>query len=196
MDAAAAKFHTTQADFEWIQWEKVLDEVADTQRGKIYFRRVGAQIEMAAEISDPKPPRYVLFQGDTISLYETGINRVTVHNAAKHREEYETFLVLGFGGSGQDLLKSFDVSYKGPAKLGDVNTEMIDLVPKSEKIRNSFPHITLWIDPARGISIQQQLFESSGNNRLAKYSNIVVNSRIPDSAFKLKTNTKTETVTP
>lgn len=194
MDAAAAKFHTTEASFEWIQFETALNDVVDTQKGKIYFRRAGSQVEMAAEVIEPKPPKYVLFADDKIELYETGINRVTVHSAAKNREEFETFLVLGFGGSGHDMLKSFDVLYKGTEKIGDIAADVLDLTPKSEKVRNNISRITLWIDPSRGISIQQKMYEATGY-RLAKYFDIVINKNLPEGVFKLKTNTKTETIT-
>jgi outer membrane lipoprotein-sorting protein len=88
------------------------------------------------------------------------------------------------------------VKYVGSEKLGNVNTAKLDLVPKSQKIRNTFAHIVLWIDPAQGVSVQQQLFEPSGDYRLAKYSNIQINQKIPDSMFKLKTTGKTKTVSP
>jgi outer membrane lipoprotein-sorting protein len=193
MDTASSAFRTTEASFEWILWEKVTGD-QDTQKGKVYFRREGSHIEMAADVSDPKPPKYLLFTGDKIELYETGINRVTIFDATQHRADFETFLVLGFGGSGHDLLKSFDVTYKGTEKIGDVTASILDLVPKSEKIRNNFPHIILWIDPDRGLSIQQKLFESSGNYRQQIYSDIAINKKIADSVFKLKTNSKTETI--
>src|SRR5437763_1205498 len=45
MDAAAANFRTTQADFEWDQFTRVIGST-DTQTGKIYFRRNGKTIEM------------------------------------------------------------------------------------------------------------------------------------------------------
>jgi len=194
MDAAATKFHTTEASFEWIQFETAINDIIDTQKGEIYFRRSGGQIEMAADVSDPKPPKYVLFADNKIELYETGINRVTIHDAAKNREEFETFLVLGFGGSGHDLLKSFDISYKGTEKIGDIAADVLDLVPKSQKVRNNISRITLWIDPARGISIQQKMYEADGY-RLAKYFDIAINKSLPDGVFKLKTNSKTETIT-
>jgi outer membrane lipoprotein-sorting protein len=108
----------------------------------------------------------------------------------------ESYLVLGFGGRGHDLAKSFDVTYLGSEKLGDVQTEKINLVPKSEKVKNNFDHIILWIDPARGISVQQQLIALNGDYRLAKYSNIRLNQKISDSVFKLKTSGKTKFVTP
>jgi outer membrane lipoprotein-sorting protein len=59
-----------------------------------------------------------------------------------------------------------------------------------------FALIILWIDPARGISVQQQFIEPSGDYRLAQYTNIKVNDKLPDSAFKLKTSGKTKWVRP
>jgi len=103
--------------------------------------------------------------------------------------------VLGFGGSGHDMLKSFDVKYVGDEKIDGVNTAKLDLTPKSEKVKQNFAHIMLWIDPQRGLSVQQQLFEPNGDNRLAKYSDIQVNQKISDAAFKLKTSPKTKVLT-
>ena len=54
----------------------------------------------------------------------------------------------------------------------------------------------LWIDPARGVSIQQQFFDPSGDYRLAKYTEIELNQKIPDAVFKLKTTAKTKFVAP
>jgi outer membrane lipoprotein-sorting protein len=70
----------------------------------------------------------------------------------------------------------------------------LDLVPKSQKVRNNVAHIILWIDTGRGVSLQQQVFEPSGDYRLAKYSDIEINQKLPDNAFKLKTTGKTKTV--
>src|SRR5579859_223322 len=52
MDQTAANFHTTQATFVWDQYQKVVDET-DTQKGTVYFRRSGDEVQMAADISDP-----------------------------------------------------------------------------------------------------------------------------------------------
>jgi len=44
--------------------------------------------------------------------------------------------------------------------------------------------------------VQQQFFEPSGDYRLAKYSDIEVNQKLPDNVFKLKTTAKTRVVSP
>jgi outer membrane lipoprotein-sorting protein len=195
MDQTAANFRTTQAAFVWDQYQKVVDET-DTQKGTVYFRRAGDEVQMAADISDPPPPKYVLFTDSRVEVYQPKIDQVTRYNTGKDRSAFESFLVLGFGGGGRDMLKSFGVSYIGTEKVEGVDAAKLELVPKSQKVRNTFDRIWLWIDPARGVSVQQQLFAPSGDYRLAKYTDIQLNQKIPEDRFKLKTTSKTKVVSP
>lgn len=196
LDQTAAEFHTAQADFVWDQYHKVVEE-HDLQKGTIYFRRVGNEVQMAADITDPPPPKYVLYTDSKVQVYSTKLDEVDTYNTGKDRAMIESFLVLGFGGSGKDMLKSFDVKYMGHEKVDGTDTVKLELVPKSAKVRNTFDHIWLWIDPSLGVSLQQQFFEpASGDYRLAKYSNIQLNKKIPDSVFKLKTTPRTKFVSP
>ena len=194
MDNTAANFRTTEASFVWNQYQKVVDET-DKQEGKVYFRRAGKETQMAADITSPDK-KYVLFTDSKVEVYQPKIDQVTSYNTGKNRAEFESFLVLGFGGGGHDMLKSFDVKYLGDEKLDGVDTAKLDLIPKSQKVKNNFQHIVLWIDPARGVSVQQQLFEPSGDYRLAKYSDIQINQKISDTVFRLKTTNKTKVVSP
>jgi len=194
MDNAAAKFRSTEAIFVWNQYAKVVDET-DTQKGRIYFRRTGSDTQMAADVMEPDK-KYVVYSEGKVQLYQPKIDQVTVYSTGKDKAAVESFLVLGFGGGGHDMLKSFDVKYVGTETVDGVETAKLELTPKSEKLRNTFARILLWIDPARGISVQQQFFEPSGDYRLAKYSDIQLNQKIPDQAFKLKTTGKTKVVSP
>jgi len=194
MDSTAANFRTTEASFVWDQYQKVVNET-DTQKGKVYFRRTNKETEMVADITEPEK-KYVLFTDSKVQVYQPRIDQVTVYPAGKHRAEFESFLVLGFGGGGHDMLKSFEVKYLGTEKVGGIEAAKLDLVPKSQGIRGTFQHILLWIDPAKGVSVQQQLVEPSGDYRLAKYSDIELNQKISDTVFKLKTTGKTKTVSP
>ncbi len=203
MDEAAASFRTTQADFEWDRYERVIDEVDDVQTGTIYYRRNGKDIEMKADIKmvgnapgQLKPePKYVLFSDGKIRMYQPKPDQVTEYDLGKNSSDFESYLALGFGGSGQDLVKEFDVTYVGPEKINGVVTTQLRLVPKSTRLRNNFKQILLWIDLDKGISVQQKFIETQGDYRLAKYSNIQVNGkRIPDEVFRLKTTGKTQTI--
>ena len=194
MDHAAANFRSAQTDFVWDQYQKVVDE-HDIQKGTMYFRRQGDEVQMAADVTSPAK-KYVLFSGGMVSVYIPSAEQVTQYNAGKNKSDFETFLVLGFGGSGHDLQKSFDVKYAGMEQVQGVNAGKLELTPKSQKIRNMFATITLWIDPARGVSVQQKLLEPSGDYRLATYSNIELNRKINGDVFKLKTTSKTKFVRP
>lgn len=194
MDATAAKFRTAEATLTSDQYSKVVDET-DTQRGKVYFRREEKDIEMAADFAEPDK-KYVIYADGKLQMYQPKIDQITVYNTGKNKAAVESFLVLGFGGGGHDMLKSFDVKSLGSEKLDGLETAKLDLVPKSDKVRNTFAHIILWIDPTRGVSVQQQFFEPSGDYRLAKYSDIQLNQKLNDQVFKFKTTGKTKTVSP
>src|SRR5213082_3125094 len=156
MDNTAAKFHTTQANFIWNQYSKVVDET-DTQKGKVYFRRANNEIQMAADITDPEK-KYVLFNDSKVQVYQPKIEQVTVYNTGKNRDALESFLVLGFGGRGHDMLNAFDVKYLGNEKIETIDATKLELVPRAATVRNNVDHIILWIDPHQGMSVQQQFF--------------------------------------
>src|SRR6476661_1732859 len=139
MDRAAEKFHTTEASVVWDQYQKVVDE-HEEQKGKVYFRRSANEIQMAADISEPDQ-KYVLFNGSKVQVYQPKIDQVTAYNTGKNREEFESFLVLGFGGRGHDILKSFDVKYLGNETVDGIDGAKLDLIPKSAGARNNVSHI-------------------------------------------------------
>ncbi|MFZ0135860.1 MAG: outer membrane lipoprotein-sorting protein [Candidatus Sulfotelmatobacter sp.] len=196
MDAAAATFQATQADFVWEQYQRVVDET-DTQTGTVYYRRAGKDkdVEMMADIKQPDP-KFVLYKDGKLEVYQPKIDQVMEYPAGANRGEIESYLVLGFGGSGQDLVKSFDVSYLGEKTVDGVATGELQLIPKSEKFRNNISKILLWIDLSRGISVQQQFFQGQGDYRLAKYSSVNLKAKIGNDVFQLKTTKKTQFVSP
>jgi outer membrane lipoprotein-sorting protein len=98
-------------------------------------------------------------------------------------------------------MKAFDVTYAGEETLKPgavkVSTAKLQLIPKSEKVRNNYNKIFLWIDLEKGISVQQQFFSPQGDYRLTKYSSIELNQKkISDDVFKLKTTSKTKQISP
>jgi len=204
MDAVAAGFHTAQAEFEWDHYQKVIDEIVDVDTGTIYYRRTGKDTEMMAEVKKTgtsatqlKPePKYVLFAEGKIKMYTPKTEQLMVKDLGKNRADLESYVVLGFGGSGQDLQKAFDVTFGGTEMVNGINAAKLQLVPKSEKVRNNYDKMILWIDPDRGISVQQQFFTPQGDFRLCKYSGIKINEKVGDDVFKLKTTGKTQTLSP
>jgi outer membrane lipoprotein-sorting protein len=192
MDQTSASFRSAQADFVWTTFNSVANDVVGTDKGRIFFRRSGKDIEMSAEVTSPAP-KQILFTGGKIQVYQPAIAQIDTYDAGTHREEFETFLVLGFGSSGSEVRKSFDVKYLSQEKIGKADTAKIELTPLSEKVKQQFPKIDLWIDLQTGLSLRQQLWQTGGDYRLADYSNIQLNKKLPDN-FKLRTSGSTKTV--
>lgn len=192
MDAAAAKFQSAQADFDWDQYEKIVDE-HDSQSGVIYFDRKGAGTDMAAHIEKPDE-KVVVYKGGELQFFQPKIDQLTIFSAGANRQQYESFLTLGFGGSGKDLAANWNVTYKGMESIAGVETAKLDLVSKQESVRKMFDHVTIWVDPSRGISLKQQFFEPSGDVRTDNFTNIKYNAKVPLTAFTLKTTSKTQIV--
>lgn len=197
MDTAAASFRSARADVSRQQFERVIQEYDTPQTGVIYYRRDKDQnIEMKLDLTKPDITS-VLFSNGELQMYKPKIDQLTVYHTGKNRAEAESLLVLGFGGSGQDLMKSYDVTDAGPETADGVNTVKLQLIPKSEKVRGTFTRIFLWIDLDRGVSTQQELDQPDGNKLLVKYSAIQLNpSKMPNDIFKIKTTSKTQVISP
>lgn len=205
MDQTAAGFSSTQAEFEWDSYQKVINEVDEVQKGTIYYRRVGKDIEMKADVKTSGPdvnaqktdPKFLLFSEGKFRMYQPKLDQVTEYDLGKNSGDFESYVVLGFGGSGQDLVKEFDVTFGGSETVNGVATARLQLVPKSVRVRNNFMQIVLWIDLDKGISVQQKFINPQGDYRLTKYSAVQLNGRkIPDDVFRLKTTGKTRTISP
>lgn len=193
MDSASAQFRNAEADFVWDQYQKVVNET-DTQKGKVYYRRTGkGETQMSANIQSPDEKSLVFADGK-VRLYQPKIQQVNEYDAGKNRDQFQSFLVLGFGGRGHDLPKQFDVNFGGFEAINGVKTAKLELVPKAPNVKNMFNQIVIWVDPGRGISLKQQFFEPSGDYRIANYSNIKLNTKVPDDVFKLHTSGSVKTV--
>ena len=194
MNQTAAGFKTAQGDFEFETYQKIVQE-KDSQKGRIYFRRIKGRVDAAFEIDGPAP-KQVVYKDGKLRIYEKKINQVTERTVDKNKQDVEAFLSLGFGASGTDLLRDYDVEMAGWETVEGVKTAKLDLTPKNEKMRQTYDKIVLWIDPERDVLLQQKFFEPSGDYRLAHYSRMKRNEEISEDHFHLKTTGKPTIVKP
>jgi outer membrane lipoprotein-sorting protein len=197
LDVAAANFHSTYADFEFVteQTDPVYDK--DTQKGTVYYKRNGKAFQMAAHIREEngKPvPKDLTYSGGKVMLYEKLLDQVHVRDAAK----YESYLLLGFGASGKELADKWEIKYVDSEPLTDgqasVKTEKLELLAKDPDVRKLFPKVTIWVDPARAVSLKQVFDEGPGQKRTCLYFNIKTNQTLADSDFTFKTDSQTQYV--
>lgn len=193
MDAASQRFHSAQADFKWDLYERVVRQTT-TQNGSIYFEKNGASTQMGAKI-DPPYAKFLEYKNGILRLFDPGADHLTVLHAGANQDQYESFLTLGFGGSGTALSKSWTITLQGKETLNDgsgpVETTKLDLVPKDPKVAENVTHITIWVDLTRGVSLKQQFFLPSEDEKTATYTHIRYNQKINTSPYTIKTDKKT-----
>jgi hypothetical protein len=203
MDTASAKFQRATADFQWDYYEKIVHDTT-TQRGSVYFEREGTSTNFGAVIVDPaaatksKVVKVIQYQSGIVQMFDTGVDQITVLHQGANQSEIEGFLTLGFGGSGTDLAKSWNIADLGPDTLTDdgqtIKVEKLDLVGKDAESRKNFSHVTIWVDPTRAVSLKQIFYTASGNYRTAIYANIKVNGNVHKDRFAIKKDKNTTTV--
>lgn len=194
MDKASARFQSARADVHQEFYERVLRSVSTVQNGAIYFARKGGQTTMGAVFSDQgstAKPQVIEFNGTVLKVFNPAQNVIDEFKAKAGQTD--TFLTLGFGGSGKDLAANWNINDAGSESIAGVKTEKLELTPHAgSPIAANFDKITLWIDPARGVSLKQVFHTPQGDYRTATYSNIRMNAKIDTSTFAIHSNKDTK----
>jgi outer membrane lipoprotein-sorting protein len=197
MNAASAKFTSAQADLRQEIYTKVVHDT-EVQTGKVYFLRKGGSTEMGMILLAPdaqpgaSPAKIVRFKDGKAQMLTTGTGQIDQASATGNNQTIaETMMTLGFGGSGTDLQKEWTITNQGSEQINEdskpVQTEKLDLVSKDAKIRNTYSHVTIWVDPVRDVSLKQIYFvAASDDTRTMIYSNIRLNQTVDVAPFAIK----------
>jgi outer membrane lipoprotein-sorting protein len=193
LDAAAANFHSTSADFEFdsVQTDPVPD--TEVQKGTVYYARQGTSFQMAAHIdldNGKQVPKIYTFSNGVFRLYEKLIDQVTTYK----NDKLGGYLLLGFGAGGKDLADRWNITYVGSETINGVKTEKLELIAKDPSVRKNLAKVTVWMDTAHGVSLKQLFDEGQGLSRTSTYSNFKFNQPLPGDAFKIPTDSKTQFV--
>ena len=188
MDAGSKSFRSAEASVQKQQFEKIVNDTS-TESGTIYFQRSGANTQIGAKF-DPPNAQTIEYKNGTLTIYTAGTNQLKTYSAGQNQALAQTVLALGAGGSGRDLDANWTITDQGTEKMSDgsklVEVEKLDLVSKDANVRNSFTHITMWIDLVRDISLKQVAFAPSGDADTTIYTNIKLNQPIDMKAYAPK----------
>jgi outer membrane lipoprotein-sorting protein len=139
----------------------------------------------------------IQYEGGIFQMFDPGVEQITVIHPG-NQVAIESFLTLGFGGSGTALARAWDITDLGPETLSDsgqsVKVEKLDLVGKDADARKNFTHITIWVDPARAVSLKQIFYTPSGDTRTATYSSIKVNGNVHKDQFAIRKDKNTTVI--
>jgi outer membrane lipoprotein-sorting protein len=148
------------------------------------MRRAGPN-DMRILVDFVKPdPQTAAFEKDQGQIYFPKMRTVQIFDLGKYRSLVDQFLLLGFGTSGKELARNYNLKVLGEEQVGGELATRLELVPKSASVLEYLPKAELWISTA-GYPLQQKFYEPSGY-KLFTYRDVKLNTNLPDDAFKLK----------
>ena len=184
MDRAATEFKSVAAKMTRLSYTAVIDESSEAV-GLMRLRRVKNGTSGIVEFGEPQP-RIFHFNGRALNIYYPKANTVEIYDAQKYTRTMDQVLLLGFGTSGAELNKNYQIKTAGVETIGAVRATRIELAPKSAELKNLFTQIELWIPEGESNPVQEKVTEPSRNYQLVVYSDLKVNAPLPDSVFELK----------
>ena len=196
LDAAAADFQTITADLAYTKVTVVVND-RSTEKGVFYFKRPRGSRDFKTYIHFRDPSeKIILFRDNKGWIYRPAISQVEEYDIGKNKEALEQFLLLGFGTSGRDLQRVYNITLAGDALISGSHAVKLELLPKSPSAARHIKKVELWLSKDTWQPVQQTFTEPSGDYLIAQYSSPRLNVPIPDSQFKLKTTGKVKTIRP
>ena len=190
LDRSAKNFHSLSADVERTKVTVVVND-RSTEAGTLLVRDDKMLLQM-----NPPDSRTILRNGDNIYVYTPGLNQVEEYNLGKNRDLADEFLLLGFGTSGNQMEKGFQVKFTGEDTIEGKKDALLDLTPRSAAVLKQFSKIQIWLDETTWLPDQQQFTENGGDYLIIRYSKMVRNPNVSDSKFKPHWPKGTEKVKP
>jgi len=181
MDEVSRTFRSSQADIERTHVTVLVND-RDVSTGKFYYVRQGKEPRVRLELLKPAVQQLLIDKGK-LQIYTPSLKQVQEAALGQHQDKVEMFMALGFGQSSQDLKKNFDVSLAGEEMVDGKKTSVLELKPKNNSM---FKSVRMWMDQERWVAVQLKTTEGSGDYMSLKFSNVKINSNVPDSTFVLK----------
>jgi outer membrane lipoprotein-sorting protein len=186
MDRAASDFKAMTAQVTHIDHTDILNDETK-ESGTVTMKKVQPG-EMQGRVDFTVPDRKTItFEKRRIQEYLPKINTLQVFDLDKHGEQLDRFLMIGFGTSGTELAKDYDVSVLGTENIKGQSAIRLQLIPRAAEARQYVQKIELWI-PEQGdpYPLREKIFEPSRDYRLVTYDGLNINPPLQPDALQLK----------
>ena len=200
MDASSRTFQSANADFAWAFYQRIVHDTT-RQQGAMYIERgKSGSVSLGTTVYDldangkplPTPSKIIDFSNGVARLYSPAEKQVDQFKAGANQANFESFLSLGFGGSGTEIAKAWQITDNGPETLTEaghpVKTEKLTLVSKDASVRDTVKQVTVWVDPTRDISLKQIFLLPNGDSRTAVYTDVRLNGKINKKPYEIPKN--------
>lgn len=184
MDQSAKSFRTFSAKIKRTEYTDVLHSSDVTEGAERVMKLRGQPVTILEFFG--QNPQTIRLSGRTAEVYYPNAKRVEVWDAGKYAKAANQMLLLGFGTSGTELRKDYEMKLGGSETIGTTPTTRIELVPKDRDLKKQVDKIEMWIPEGGSTPIQVKVSRTSKDYELALYSDVKVNPPLPESDFELK----------
>ncbi len=192
MDKSGSSFRDMSASLTRVDFTAVIKDTTQ-ETGAVKMQRAGSrEVRLKIEFGEPDP-RTVVFEKATAQIYYPKIQTLQIYNLGKQRSLIDQFLLLGFGSSGAELSRNYNLKAGGEEEVAGQAATRIELTPKSASALEYLKRAELWISP-NGYPVQQKFHRPSGDYTLITYKDLKINANLPEDTFRLvlPKNVKTE----
>ncbi len=186
IDQAANDFKSMTAHVTYITHTEVLND--DTpESGTVTMRKVQpGEVQGKVEFTAPDR-KTVTIEKRRVQEYFPKINTLQVFDLDRHGEQLDKFFMIGFGASGTELAKDYDVTVLGTENMKGQAAIHLQLIPKVAEARQYVQRVELWI-PEQGdpYPFREKILEPSGDYRLVTYNDLKINPPLQPDALQLK----------
>lgn len=184
MDAASATFTGMTASLKQLDHQEILGE-NETQTALVKLKKSKAGLVARLDFAAPNQ-HTVSLRSRTVEVFTPKSNTVQIYDIGKFGSQLDQFLLLGFGTSGKELQKNYDVKLIGAATVGDRKTTHIELVPKSKQALEYLKKAELWIAVDGAYPIQEKVHKNATDYFLINYSDVKINAPLADQDLEMK----------
>ena len=184
MDRRGGDLRSMSATIVQKKWTDILEEFDQEERGEFYFLREKEAIRLRRDITVPGRSTLLINDGKGI-FYQPLLKQANRYDLGARKDRAE-FLLLGFVSKKDALREAYSIRWLGPEMVGDRQTYVLELTPRSSKVSAFFSRIVLWVDGRLWVPIQQKLVEPTRDYLLIRFEDVRLNLNLPASRFDLE----------
>ena len=183
MDRASSLLKTLSADIKQTKVTVIVNDVSE-KSGRLFFKNHSSKKKLKLEFKQPNK-RTLLLEKGIVRILEPSIKRYQEFDT-KNMGNTSAFQLFWFGQSTKKIRRNYTIHLVKEEVIKGKFTSLLELLPKSEKIKAMFSKINLWIDHKEWIPIKSQLIEASQDYLTTSLTNIKINPKLSETIFKMK----------
>ena len=185
MDTAGPQFRSLTARMERLTHVAVIDDNNNETATMRALRVKAKDIRVTLEFTKPDN-KQVAVSERKVEIFYPKANRVEEWDLGKYKSLVDQFILLGFGSTGKDLQKAYQVKFVKEDAVAGQKCTRLELAPKDPKVKEHYTKFELCIADPGGYPVFQKLIEPSGNYTAITYSDIKLNGDLSQEAMALK----------